>query len=1138
MAIINQAGINNATSNVQYSNNIFRQLLLQIASGIVWKNTTLANSKEPEDTTAAYQSELFVVANRGLLNFSVIKAFPRVVLQNAGASPVDIDRFATDKDTIPQAQRQIYVDEYARALTTINPITNHYEYYDNVNQKWIKIYDEQNDYYRMLMGLPNVDDTDFVYNTDKRWPTDIPIHEMDYVDRIEMENEGVLAQLIAKYPTKEYLKHVGRRAINFFEARIAERFEILYYDESTSDTLNKDFMDTYNRCRYMTMNVYYNLSFTKSNKLYDNFMAMSILFATLLEMQRKYLEVDITRDFYDVESLKVVYDSYSVPFYDEIPLDYHRRIVKRMNQLISYKGSSEVFFDLFEIFDLASMDIYQYFITKVHRLDENGMPTFIPKEDEDGNPMYDEEGNLILDPSNYTLQFSKVKLNEDPALAVSDRANDIDYEYLTVPDPYWIEDYDLQQKLANESFNYLETKYIGIQTIFDLMKITYENAYIFRLITDNKDLTDRMSFRWTDLGIECSIFDIFIYLASLYCRYYNYEGMIDNWIPAVMDTLGYNYQECRDILIKARQHKYLGKNTELISLIASIQLTNLNSINDNYDAMMEILDVLYDGYCNARTREEFFAYRDLYYALMSSREVTAVYTDPTTGEIFETFTDVLAEYCPDLMQRYLILSDEEVLDEMTITINQIEKLITSMRYLPYSAGVSSSAMIESLFKILQFFKSAKVELIGYDITYKITMRGANFFKMLDLIWGSYTETWIDEPLNWEDFINTIASITRCVNDTMPFVFTCKDIRERTKLKDYILCLIDEIHHIFEKVEHTFEENHQFEDALMKVITENKLFDKLNISEKDSLFLTSLIFHESRITKIRDEIKYLVDELIDNGQSPPYIIDQMLMYDEIIRAMDVIHTRSDQLSSSINIIDILYLSTMNSLLELEVQTMNDILLDATAVEILEDNQILKDFLSGTIIENIKLTYSEQYWIDFVGTITDSMKLDPDGPIFDSSKVHDLILDTSKPTGRTIYQSIMNVIDCYKHLPNGFETEVIHLSQEQLQMLEYFFTFYDPEKAVDEHPFTDKIQKETTLDDRIKDDIQTLIDTFKVTNNFVWNAVLSSDSYRIIDFDITETSTVKLKNTDAVMSQLETKDSLLEYDPQSKTMKPAV
>src|SRR5699024_7967290 len=211
---------------------------------------------------------------------------------------------------------------------------------------------------------------------------------------------------------------------------------------------------------------------------------------------------------------------------------------------------------------------------------------------------------------------------------------------------------------------------------------------------------------------------------------------------------------------------------------------------------------------------------------------------------------------------------------------------------------------ESLFKILQFFKSAKVELIGYDITYKLTMRGANFFKMLDLIWGSYTETWIDEPLNWEDFINTIASITRCVNDTMPFVFTCKDIRERTKLKDYILCLIDEIHHIFEKVEHTFEENQQFEDALMKVIAENKLFDKMNISEKDSLFLTSLIFHESRITKIRDEIKYLVDELIDNGQSQPHIIDQMLMYDEIIRAMDVIHTRSNRLSSSINIMDVL------------------------------------------------------------------------------------------------------------------------------------------------------------------------------------------------------------------------------------------
>src|SRR5699024_1556559 len=100
---------------------------------------------------------------------------------------------------------------------------------------------------------------------------------------------------------------------------------------------------------------------------------------------------------------------------------------------------------LFDIFDLGSMDIYSYFITKIHRVDANGKPYFIIKEDEDGKPMYDDNGDPILDEKNYTLQFSKVKIYDDPALSVSDRANDIEYEYLTVPDPYWIEDYDLQK---------------------------------------------------------------------------------------------------------------------------------------------------------------------------------------------------------------------------------------------------------------------------------------------------------------------------------------------------------------------------------------------------------------------------------------------------------------------------------------------------------------------------------------------------------------------------------------------------------------------------------------------------------------------------------------------------------------------
>ena len=418
------------------------------------------------------------------------------------------------------------VEEYQKALTSKNPLTGHYAYYDRTAGQYVSVYTELNNYYRMLMGLPDVDDTDYVYNTDSRWELEVPIHQMLLTSRIEMENEGVLAELIAANPDKPYLRYVGTKRIDFYRARIAERFEILWRNTSPSDVLNKDWDECYENCRYLTNTVYYSNAFKITNDLYENFLAMSILFMTVGQMCNKYLYTDITRDFYDTESLKVVYDSYQVPFYTEVPLEYHRKIVKNINRLISNKGDDKVFIDLFEIFDLGSMELYNYFLTKRHKVDSYGKPMFRVKTDEEGQVIYDDRGRPVLEEDNYNLVFSKVNLGQDPALAVSDYNNDVPYETITVPDPYWIEDDNLKKVLEDEEFNYMESKYIGVQIVFDLMKLTYENAFIFREIMDNQQLTSTLQFNWTDLELTASVFDLFIYLAAIYSRAFGYEGII------------------------------------------------------------------------------------------------------------------------------------------------------------------------------------------------------------------------------------------------------------------------------------------------------------------------------------------------------------------------------------------------------------------------------------------------------------------------------------------------------------------------------------------------------------------------------------------------------------------------------------
>ena len=879
---------NSSQSNVLYSNTIFKQYLMEISTGIVWKNTSRASENESTDLNDLYRSELFVAANRGLLSFDIVKSFPRSVLMNASVTGADIEIYAADKRKIPVYLRDAIVKEYSKALTSINPETGRPAYYNSISKQYEMIYNESNDYYRMLMGLPNKDDYDVIYNTDPRWSTTTPIHEMSKVDRIEMERSGVLDDLLKKNPSKEYIAYLGKKYIDPFIARIADRFEILYSTETVSGSLNKDFMSAYNSARQMVLSIYYNTAFKKSNTYYDNFLAMCILFIALQIMQHKYLQVDITRDFYDTESLKLVYDSYGVPFYTEIPLEYHQKIVKNINKLISYKGSSKVFFDLFDIFDARSMNIYSYFLSKTHIIGADGVPLFNIKRDGDGNELYDEDGNPILDESNYRIDFSRVQIYDDPALAIADDNNHVEYNALTSSDPYWIEDAELITKLSNENFNYLESKYIGIQTVYDLMKITYENAYIFRLIMDNRELTDTFNFRWSELGINVSIFDIFVYLSALYCRFYGYEGIISDKIPSIMDTLGYNFEKSSVILKNISTNPTLQGNSELINLLMKLNVDDLNSIDEVYTNIEKIREIIVDGYINAKTIEEYNAYRELYDSLMISKEITATYTNKQTGEVYATFTDMLADNSPSLMQRYLLLEDNEIENEIVVTTDKIEELIQSVRHLVLSSGMVNHNMMEPLFKILKFFKSAKAELVDYNIVYTINKRGVNYFKLIDLLRIIIDSEKIDEPAYFTEFIKIITDMVHHKYDMLSSIEKFNNPNTQIYISEYINKLTDQIQYFTNIIEYIYKDQVWYIDFLETAYSSTSIVSYLSMEDKTDLDLSMLDIIEAKYKGIiKDSIVKLSDKLLKTDNPPLYhVIDVMVLLDKLVESSTI------------------------------------------------------------------------------------------------------------------------------------------------------------------------------------------------------------------------------------------------------------
>lgn len=411
-------------------------------------------------------------------------------------------------------------------------------------------YKELNDYYLMLDGKPPHDSDDsyrvFVYNED--YNEVLPIDEQSYADKNRWLSSSDGIKFLEEHKSDKkfkYLQYMTTKKIRPFIARLSKRFEILYCPISDPQVLSEDFITIYNMALDYVVRIYYSEGYRNTSEahLYEGFIGMCILFMAIAEMHYKYLDADISRDFYDLDSLKIVYEAYGVPFYDIIPLKYHKKIVKNINRLIKYKGSNKVFFELCDIFDYDILGIYQYYLFKERKMDKNGDPiakwlttdgndvTF----DDDGKPTnlpLDEHGNPIWEPdleNMYDIYFVKSNIDKDTYTQILDPNNKVNYDSIVTPDSYWFQfDPDTIKTIYEKEYNYIETKYIGVQLMFNMTDLLWESLYFLGMLRDNRYKIDKPQFKVSHerLGAEVPIFDMLIYIIALICKKRGYTGEI------------------------------------------------------------------------------------------------------------------------------------------------------------------------------------------------------------------------------------------------------------------------------------------------------------------------------------------------------------------------------------------------------------------------------------------------------------------------------------------------------------------------------------------------------------------------------------------------------------------------------------
>lgn len=421
----------------------------------------------------------------------------------------------------------------------------------------IKNYEEKNNYYRMLNGYPNVEDKNFLYPPEDvilnyNLRADIPIHRIqDYYNSISpgqgdyyisiIEGYGYIDDLYKNNPTKKYLKYIGSNRISIDIARNGKNFQIIQMkDTSVKDVLTDEFIRIYEQCREYFINVIYVYQYRSFFSKYDNVIAMMIMVMTLQQINAQQLSSYINRNFFDIYAVKMLYEAYNVPYNLNIDEDTQNNLLRNLNMLIQNKATDKVIYNISNLLGFSNIKVYKYFLAKERLFDIYGVP--IVKWTTRFNTDTGEIEKIPDYKAMYKLYFQKFEVMDDNFLLTFDKqANHVEYNDVVKNDPFWIEDQNLERRIWENTYNFVESKYLGMGVSYKMTDIMYENIIMLKLLLQKRhDLTD-VTIKLPKITGETPIpiFDIIVALLCLTACKHKLYGEIISVPTQVISVLDY-----------------------------------------------------------------------------------------------------------------------------------------------------------------------------------------------------------------------------------------------------------------------------------------------------------------------------------------------------------------------------------------------------------------------------------------------------------------------------------------------------------------------------------------------------------------------------------------------------------------------
>lgn len=566
------------------------------------------------------------------------------------AASAELFKAATLKDDTYMTYKNWWTKEMFRevnySITTTqfkyfyaNPYNVPLKYRDNLREKgraaFLSSYEEQNTYYRMLIGLPAINDTDYIYPSEElqeKWGVgNTPVHELSTY----LQNRYIVTDeyetVVANNPDKKYLKFLGSNKVDLYTARSAKDFDIIRYPINRPDInpyLINAFAKQYGDAREYIVVTLYNSQLEDLYEGYRSFMGFLIFAYTIMHLCNSAVESVTTHKYLDDTIIYIILSLYGVPDTLYLTNDVRRKLAIHIMKLVKEKATDEVYYDLIKILGYQDVVISKLILMKGQKFGENGEAL-----------------------NEYEPYFLQLDLKDQHAYDTISHGNAPTYSYeeITNDDPYWWHDEEVENILQTRNYSESDSKYIVIEGIIRQTKSLFESIYFSRMIIDNPNIDEFMINIPSILGTTpVSIYDCMVFLICATCMNNGLSGEIYTENEKLLATAGFNFEIDMDEFMEFIDNSNYLDKLRLKSYLNNISILEKSDITRMYsDVIYPLREWIESKMCVSVNRKEFLEYEMVYKALFTY--------DLSRNKILDSF-----EMPMEIIQKKYNISDSDL----------------------------------------------------------------------------------------------------------------------------------------------------------------------------------------------------------------------------------------------------------------------------------------------------------------------------------------------------------------------------------------------------------------------------------------------------------------------------------------------